>query len=123
MSKHSSNLKSRNFKGGSYSTVLTVIVIAIILVVNIIVNVLPADVTKLDYSEEKLYTLSDQTNKILDSLDEDITVYVIAQSGKEDESLTELLNKYKAASGNLLLWRMAVRILARSSNVPNGLVM
>ena len=99
MSKHSSNLKSRNFKGGSYSTVLTVIVIAIILVVNIIVNVLPADVTKLDYSEEKLYTLSDQTNKILDSLDEDITVYVIAQSGKEDESLTELLNKYKAASG------------------------
>lgn len=98
MSKNGSNIKSRNFKGGSYSTVLTVIVIAILLVVNIIVNVLPANVTKLDYSEEKLFTLSEQTTKILDNIDEDITVYLIAQSGKEDESIVELLNKYRAQS-------------------------
>lgn len=98
MSKNNLKLKSQNVRGGSYSTVLTAIVIIIILVVNIIVGVLPATITKLDYSESKLFTLSEQTTNLLGNLDEDVTVYFVAQSGREDESITELLDKYKAKS-------------------------
>lgn len=98
MAKKGTNLKSKNFKGGSYSTVMTAIVIAILIVVNIIANVLPAHITKLDYSEDKLFTLSEQTTNLLANMEDDVTVYLVAQSGNEDESVIELLNKYKAAS-------------------------
>lgn len=98
MSKNKTNLKSRNVRGGSYSTVLTAIVIIIILVINVIVSVLPANYTKIDASETKLFTLSKQTTNLLKNVDDDITIYFVAQSGKEDDSIEELLDKYKAAS-------------------------
>lgn len=99
MSKQGSKIKSQNFKGGSYSALLSVIVIVILIVVNVMISFIPASYTKLDFSEEKLFTLSEQTKGVLGELSEDVTVYLVAQSGKEDESITELINKYKAESG------------------------
>lgn len=95
------NIITRNFKGGSYSTILTVIVIAVLIVANVIINALPATVTKYDFSEEKLYTLSEQTKKVAAGLQDDVTIYLVAQSGKEDASIVELLDKYKALSSHI----------------------
>lgn len=95
------NFKSQNFRGGSYSTILTVFVIAIIIVVNLGINALPSSYSKFDFSEQKLFSITDQTKKVVKNLDTDVTIYLIAQNGKEDDVLVELLEKYKSLSSRL----------------------
>ena len=46
---------------GSYSILLTVLLLAGLIIVNLIVNHLPVKVTQFDFSNEKLYTLTDIT--------------------------------------------------------------
>ena len=48
-------------KGGTYSLTVTVIVLAILIVVNILANVLPANMTKLDISSSQLYSITSNT--------------------------------------------------------------
>lgn len=43
---------------GSYSILLTVLLLAGLIIVNLIVNHLPVKVTQFDFSNEKLYTLT-----------------------------------------------------------------
>ena len=99
MEKH--NTKSRHLKSGSYSALITVIVIAVIIVVNLMVNALPATVTKFDFTEQQTFTLSEQTKQMVKGLKEDVTIYVIAQKENESQSLLSLLEKYQALSSNL----------------------
>ena len=48
-------------KNGSYSSVMIVVFVAIIIVINMIVGNLPSKYTQLDISSEKLYTIGDET--------------------------------------------------------------
>jgi ABC-2 type transport system permease protein len=94
-------LNKKSLKNGSYSMVMTALVLAIIVIMNLVVNSLPSTYTKLDLSDTKLFTISEQTKSILGNLNKDVTVYLIAQQGKEDKTIVELLDKYKALSSNL----------------------
>lgn len=95
------NTSSKRLKSGYYSVAITVFVVALIVVVNLIVNALPANFTKFDYSEQGLYTLSEQTKKLVKGLKEEVTIYFIAQQGNESKGLTEILDKYEALSNKL----------------------
>lgn len=99
MNKNKSN--SRMLKSGSYSAVITVCVIAFIVVINMIVSALPASYTKFDFTEQQMYTLSEQTKGIVKGLQEEVTVYVWAQKENEDPKLMNLLDKYKGLSSKL----------------------
>lgn len=91
----------KTFRLGGYSTLLTVIVIAVAVVINLIVSALPTTYTRLDLSDKKLFTISEQTKDILKNLDEKITIYLIAEKGNEDATITELLDRYKSLSSNI----------------------
>ncbi len=91
----------RSLKNGSYSMMISALVLAIIVIVNLVVNSLPSTYTKFDLSDTKLFTISDETKNILTNLNEDITIYLIAQEGNEDSTIVELLDKYKALSSNI----------------------
>lgn len=95
------NKKSRQLKSGSYSAVITVAVIAFIVVINMIVNALPASMTKFDFTQQQLYTLSDQTKKLVKGLSQDINIYAIAQKDNEDSGLKSVLEKYQALSSRI----------------------
>lgn len=95
------NSKLRVLKSGSYSAAITVFVVAFIVVINLIVNALPANYTKFDFTEQQMYTLSEQTKSVLKDLKEEVTVYVIAQKENEDQGLLSVLEKYKGLSDNL----------------------
>lgn len=95
------HIKSRSLKSGSYSAAITVFVIAVIVVINLIVNALPASYTKFDFTETGMYTLSEQTKGIVKNLEEEVTIYVIAQRGNESGVLLNVLEKYKALSSKL----------------------
>lgn len=50
-----------------------------------------------------MYTLSQETEDILDGLEQDVTIYWIVQSGQEDETLGTLLDRYAARSNYVTL--------------------
>lgn len=92
---------SRILKKGSYSAVFSVIVIAVIVVLNLIVGQIPTNYTQFDITTGKLYTIGEETKTVLDGLDEDITIYYIVQMGNEDTNLEKLLEQYEAASSRI----------------------
>lgn len=95
------SINKKALKNGSYSVVLSVIFVVIIVVVNLIVDAFPSTYTELDISDQKLFSIGDQTKDFLKELDKDVTIYQIAQSGSEDEAVSKLLKKYEEASDHI----------------------
>lgn len=97
--KHTFN--RRAFRKDSYSAAMSVVVIAIVVVLNMIVGQIPSKYTEFDISTGKLYTIGDETKKVLKNLDENITIHYIVQSGNEDSTIEKLLNQYKDNSSKI----------------------
>lgn len=95
------SFKSKNLKLGGYSLLLSAIVIAIAIAVNYTVSALPSTLTKFDMTAVSKYTLSEQTEKIVRGIETDVTIYLIAASGEEDSTLTEILNRYRAMNDKI----------------------
>ena len=99
-----STQKERNriaFRGGSYSLIITAVVLAILIVVNIFVSALPTALTKYDISSTKLYSITSNTKVVVNALDKDVTIYWVVQSGKEDNVIENLLGKYDNLSDHI----------------------
>lgn len=95
------SFQNRRFKSGSYSMGVAAAAVAIVVLINLIVNALPASMTKFDLSYNQMYSLTDTTKDYVKALEEDITIYVIAQTGTEDTDVMEMLDNYKALSGHI----------------------
>ena len=93
--------KTVALKGGSYAIALTVLVLALLIVVNILAGALPAGLTKLDISASKLYSITSNTKAVVNALEQDVTIYWIVQSGQEDAVIENLLAKYDSLSDHL----------------------
>ena len=87
--KNQNTFKKKLFQNGSYSIFISIAVVAILVVLNLLIGALPAHVTNLDFSEQKMFSISDQTKKLVKDLDNDVTVYFVAQSGNEDSVIQE----------------------------------
>ncbi|MEI3413466.1 MAG: GldG family protein [Blautia sp.] len=99
--KFKDTVNKKYLKNGSYSSVMIVVFVAIIIVINMIAGNLPSKYTQLDISTEKLYTIGDETKAMLKDLDKDVTIYQIAQSGSEDETISNLLQRYADESEHI----------------------
>lgn len=88
-------------RGGSYSLLLTGIVLAILVVVNLFASALPQTVTKYDISSAKLYSITSNTKVVVGALEKDVTIYWVVQSGEEDEVIENLLGKYDGLSNHI----------------------
>lgn len=86
------------FQGGSYSLMLTGIVLAILIAVNIFASVLPASFTQFDISSSKLYSITSNTKAVVNALEQDVTIYWVVQAEKEDDVIENLLAKYESLS-------------------------
>ena len=95
------SFQNKYFRIGGYSTLITVAVIAVAVLINLIVGKLPANITKPDTSSNGIYTLSDQTKEIVRALNDDITIYLIASTGSEDGTISELIDRYAALNSRI----------------------
>lgn len=89
------------FRGGSYSLLLSAIVLGILIAVNVFASVLPAHRTKYDISSAKLYSITSNTKVVVNALEEDVTIYWIVQADQEDEVIENLLSKYESLSKHI----------------------
>lgn len=85
-------------KNGSYSMVYTLVLLAVLIVINLIVAEIPEEYTKIDVTETAINTMSDVTKEYLDTLDKEVTIYYLVQNGNEDELIDNLLTRYKEYS-------------------------
>lgn len=62
-------------KHGSYSIGITAVIIAIVVVFNLVIQEVPSKYREIDLSSQKLYSIGDQTEKLLKDLDKDVELY------------------------------------------------
>lgn len=93
---------AKQFRLGTYTAATTAIVLVILVVINMCVSLLPSKYTSFDMTADNLYSISEQTEKILDGLEEEVRVYWIVQDGAEDETVQLLLENYEELSRNFV---------------------
>ncbi len=103
MKKFFESFNTKTFRMGSYSFILTAVVLAIVVAVNLLANALPERLTHYDISPAKIFTFTSNTKAIVTRLEEDVTINWIVQAGKEDDILETLLEKYVKLSDHLKL--------------------
>lgn len=90
--------QSRKFIGGAYATVISIVVIAIILLVNFIFTELDI---QLDTSSQQLYTISDKSKELVEDIEDEITIYYLVELGNEDAQIVEVINRFKQTNDNV----------------------
>ena len=91
----------RSAKMGTYTVVLALIVLAAIIVLNMIVSALPTKYTIIDTSAEKLYSISEETEKAIQNIKEDVVINYLCQNGTQDEMLRAFLDRYATANSKI----------------------
>ena len=99
--KLADSFKTRTFLVGSYSVAATAIVIAIAIAVNLFANALPVSWMQFDTSANQIFTVSDQTEKLVGNLEKEITIYWVVRSGYEEPYLETLLERYEGLSNQI----------------------
>ena len=99
-------LGTTRMRYGSYSATVTVVVLAIVIVLNLIVSNLPTRFTEIDTSDSSYYSIGDLTRSIVGSLDTDVTVSIMSsQSDAESDEILqiagEMLKRYQELSDRL----------------------
>lgn len=94
-------LKGTAFRGGSYSLIITGVVLAILVAVNIFASALPAASTRFDISSTKLYSITSNTKVVVNALEKDVTIYWVVQADQEDAVIENLLDKYDSLSEHI----------------------
>ncbi len=94
---------SAGSKRGMYTAAVSALVIAIIIVFNLIVGGLPSGTLEFDISEQKAYTVSEQSVDYMKTLDKDVSITLLAQDKTVDERLIKFLNNYARLSSHITL--------------------
>ena len=89
------SFRVKKFKYGGYATLMTAVVISIAIIINLVVDQIN---WKLDLTQNQMFSLSDQTYKVLDNLKQDIKIIGLYETGKEDRVITEIIDRYQTRS-------------------------
>lgn len=95
------NAKKRSLKLGGYSVIVTAVVIAIVIVVNLAVRLLPTKYTKYSTSTVGLYDISETSRGILSKVKDKISIYVVSDPSYTDEVTREYVAKYAGLNSNI----------------------
>ena len=88
------SMSSKKIKTGVFSTGFIAVAVAAVVVVNLIGGQLPESVRAIDMTSQKLYSITNDTKKVLDNLEEDITIYVLANEKSQDTTVQRTLERY-----------------------------
>lgn len=92
---------TKAFRKGSYSTVIMVVIIAIVIAANVMFSKLPTAARNIDVSSNNLYSIGDTTHSVLDGLKNDVEIVVIKDKESTDKRISTLLAKYAEYSDHI----------------------
>lgn len=85
----------KNMSISAYNSTMTVIIVAVVVAVNLIVEALPNKYTVWDLTTNKLYSLTQDSIDYVSGLDEDVTIYVLNTEDNTDSMVKQTLEHYK----------------------------
>lgn len=95
------SISTRSLKLGVFSTGMLAVALAAAIAVNLVASQLPDNISSMDVTSQKLYSITEDTRKVLDKLKEDVTVYVLAKEDSQDSNLQKTLERYANASKHI----------------------
>ena len=87
-------IKKKWLINGTKTTILVLIIVAIFIAINLGMQSL--DLTPLDFTQEQLYTLTDESKEKVKNIDKDVNIYFIGYT--EDNSTVDLAKQYGKAN-------------------------
>ncbi len=88
---------------GAYNVFSIIIAICIAVIVNLIVEKVPASYTAVDVTDEKLFSLTEDGKEYLKGLESDVCLYVMSTEEAEDPMVVQTLNRMDAASDHVII--------------------
>lgn len=98
---HKKSGVSNASKGGFYSFFVTIIVLAILVMVNVFASAIPSTYTSYDISAAQLYSVTGNTRVVISALEDDVTIYWIVQNDEENQVIENLLQRYSDLSDHI----------------------
>lgn len=97
------SVSKKTISTGVFSGGFIAIVIAITVFVNMIAGVVSTKSSwaSIDVTSQKLFSISNKTEKMLSKLDTDITLYVMSSESAMDDTVKKTLERYKIASDHI----------------------
>ena len=95
------HISVKSLSMGAYSIGMVVVVLVSAVFLNLAVSALPDRYTTVDVTDQKLYSLTPTTKKLLKELSEDVTVYVINSERNQDNLIEKTLNSYAEFSDHI----------------------
>lgn len=93
--------KNKKFRYGTYSTAVTMVVLAILVAINLVVSRFDY---KVDLTEEGVFSLSDETVATLKGTDKTINIYTLFSTKEGDTVISrvqQVLEQYRLHDGNI----------------------
>ena len=97
------SFSGKRFRNGTYSAGIIVFVVAIVIVLNLIVAKLPAKYMQLDVSGNNMFSMDEESRKLLDRVEENIKIYYLLGNAEQEQypQVTRLLDKYEEYSDHI----------------------
>ena len=86
---------------GAYSIGLIAVTTAVVIGANLLLRQVPAEYTEFDVTKEKLYSLTEDSYRVMDGLQNDITIYVLSPESSMNLDVIETLNRYESYSDHI----------------------
>lgn len=99
-------LFDRRGKSGTFAVVMSLILLAVLVVVNMIVGSLPSKLTMIDTSGTGKYDISGTSQNFISGIKEKVTVYYICTDGYEDTDLETFVERYTSMNPNFTVKRV-----------------
>lgn len=87
-------IKKKWLVDGTKTTILVLAIVAVFVAINVLMQKL--ELTPIDFSQEKLYTLTDESKESVKNIDKDINIYFIGYD--ESDTNLDLAKQYKKAN-------------------------
>ena len=87
-------IKKKWLVDGTKTTILVLLIIAVFIAINLGMQAL--DLTPLDFTQEQLYTLTDESKEKVKDIDKDVNIYFIGYS--DEDSTVDLAKQYGKAN-------------------------
>ena len=88
--KFSESLHTRHVKYGGFAAILTLGVIAGLVGINLVCQIIAP---RFDLTQNQLFSLSEQSIRVADSLESPVTIYCLWEPGRETPQVSEIVNR------------------------------
>lgn len=92
-------------RGGYFAAVISAS-IAIVVIFNVAISLLPAKATQFDISDSKIYSISDVSVEFINSLSANIELVMLEETSSVDPRVLKFIESYAALSDNITLTRI-----------------